>query len=136
MSRIGKAPVSITKGVEVSVKDNVITVKGPKGELSQEMHASITVKQEGEELVFNRASESTDDRAKHGLYRALVSNMITGVTEGYKKQLELVGVGFRAKASGQQLELSLGFSHPIILDLPKEIKVNAETEKKESYSNF
>jgi large subunit ribosomal protein L6 len=109
MSRIGKAPVSIIKGVEVSVTDNVITVKGPKGELTQEMDSCISMKQEGEELVFERASDSNDHRAKHGLYRALVSNMITGVTEGYKKQLELVGVGFRAKTSGQQLELSLGF---------------------------
>lgn len=129
MSRIGKAPVSIIKGVEVSVTDNVITVKGPKGELTLEMDSCISMKQEGEELVFERASDSNDHRAKHGLYRALVSNMITGVTEGYKKQLELVGVGFRAKTSGQQLELSLGFSHPIIIDLPKEVKVNAETEK-------
>ncbi len=129
MSRIGKAPVSIAKGVEVSIKDNVITVKGPKGELSQEMDSSITVKQEGDAVVFERKSDHPDHRAKHGLYRALVANMIVGVSEGYKKQLELVGVGFRAKTSGQQLELSLGFSHPIIFDLPKEIKVSAETEK-------
>ena len=129
MSRIGKAPVTIAKGVDVTIKDNTITVKGPKGELKQTMDACVSVSQEGDTLVFERESDHPDHRSKHGLYRALAANMIEGVSEGYKKQLELVGVGFRAKASGQQLELSLGFSHPIILVFPSELKVSAETEK-------
>ncbi len=129
MSRIGKAPVSITQGVEVTINDSVVTVKGPKGELVQEIDSCVTVKQEGSELIFGRESDHPDHRAKHGLYRALVANMIEGVSVGYKKQLELVGVGFRAKVSGQQLELALGYSHPIVIHLPTEIKVTAETEK-------
>lgn len=129
MSRIGKAPVSITQGVQITIKDSVVTVKGPKGELTQEIDSCVTVKQEGEELIFERESDHPDHRSKHGLYRSLISNMVEGVTKGYKKQLELVGVGFRAKAAGQQLELALGFSHPIVMHLPSEIKVTAETEK-------
>ncbi|MFK7757561.1 MAG: 50S ribosomal protein L6 [Flavobacteriales bacterium] len=129
MSRIGKAPVTIAKGVDVTIKGSTITVKGPKGELEQVMDQCVTVKQEGDDLVFERESDHPDHRSKHGLYRALVANMIEGVSEGYKKQLELVGVGYRATASGTQLNLSLGFSHPIVLVLPSEIKVTAETEK-------
>lgn len=129
MSRIGKALITIPSGVTVEVKDNVVKVKGPKGELEQEMDSCVTMKIEDTEITFERASDAPDHRAKHGLYRSLVSNMIEGCTNGFKKQLELVGVGFRAKASGQVLELSLGFSHPIVIDMAKEIKVTAETEK-------
>jgi len=129
MSRIGKAPVSITKGVEVSVNDGLVKVKGPKGELTQVIDSCVTVKVEGDEVVLERESDAPDHRSKHGLYRSLISNMVEGVSNGYKKQLELVGVGFRAKTSGQVLEISLGFSHPIVIQLPSEIKVTAETEK-------
>ena len=130
MSRIGNAIITIPEGVTISVDNsNVVTVKGKNGELTQTMHPDITMKNEEGVLTFERASDQKDVRAAHGLYRALVNNMITGVTEGYKKQLELVGVGFRASTSGQLLELALGFSHPIIMEIPKEVKVTAETVK-------
>lgn len=129
MSRIGNAPVEILKGAEVKVDGSVVTVKGPKGELVQELDPAITVEVNEGEINLKRASESKDHRAKHGLYRSLINNMVIGVTEGYKKQLELVGVGYRAKTQGQRLELALGYSHPIIIELPKEIKVEAVSEK-------
>jgi large subunit ribosomal protein L6 len=129
MSRIGKAPITIPSGVTVNVNGQTVKVKGPKGELEQELDGCVTVKIVDTEITFERDSDAPDDRSKHGLYRALVSNMIEGCSNGYKKQLELVGVGFRAKASGQVLDLSLGFSHPIIIEMAKEIKVTAETEK-------
>lgn len=129
MSRIGKSPITVPSGVEVKINDNSISVKGPKGELSQHIEDCISVSQEENSLIFTRASESPDHRAKHGLYRALVSNMIDGVTEGYKKVLEVIGVGFRATTQGQILNLSVGHSHPIMIELPKEIKVTAETPK-------
>lgn len=129
MSRIGKAPIEIPAGVTVQVKDNVVTVKGPKGELSQEINPDITVKEEDGHLVLTRPSDDKQHRAMHGLYRALVHNMVVGVSEGYKKELELVGVGYRATTTGQVLELSLGYSHAIYIKLPKEIKVEAKTER-------
>lgn len=129
MSRIGNAPIELPKGVELSVADNVVSVKGAKGELTQALDPAISVKLDEGIITLERASESKDHKAKHGLYRALISNMVEGVSNGYKIELELVGVGYRAKTSGQQLELLLGFSHPIVFELPKEVKVNAVTEK-------
>ena len=129
MSRIGKAPIEIPAGVTVQVKDNVVTVKGPKGGLSQEVNPDITVKVEDGHVVLTRPSDDKEHRAMHGLYRALVHNMVVGVSEGYKKEMELVGVGYRAAATGQVLELALGFSHAIYIKLPKEIKVEAKTER-------
>jgi len=129
MSRIGKSPVTIPSGVEVKVDGNVVTVKGAKGELTQEMDSCVTINIDGDSITFARESDTPDHRAKHGLYRALVHNMCLGVSEGWKKELEVVGVGYRANASGQRLELSLGFSHPFIIDLPKEIKVSTVSEK-------
>ena len=130
MSRIGNAIISLPEGVTISVdNDNVVTVKGKKGELTQAMHPGITINNEEGVLSFNRSSEEKEVRAAHGLYRSLVNNMITGVSEGYKKQLELVGVGFRASTSGQLLELALGFSHPIVMEIPAEVKVTAESVK-------
>jgi large subunit ribosomal protein L6 len=130
MSRIGKKPISVPSGVTVEIgKDNVITVKGPKGTLKQEVNSSIAVKLEDGTLTFERQSDSKDQRAMHGLYRALVNNMIIGVTTGYKKELELVGVGFKATNNGQVLEMSLGYSHSIFFQIPSEIKVATETLK-------
>jgi len=129
MSRIGKSPISIPSGVEVKIEENIIHVKGPKGEASETMAAGISAEMKDGELVFDRASESPDHRAKHGLYRALVMNMIEGVSEGYKKVLEVIGVGFRADVKGQVLTLSVGHSHPIVFELPEEIKASAETAK-------
>jgi len=130
MSRIGKAPISIPSGVTVTVKDNAVTVKGPKGELTQELNPAITAKVEDGVVTLERATEEKPHRSMHGLYRSLVNNMVVGVSEGYKKQLELVGVGYRATNQGQLLELALGFSHPIQLLLPSEIKVEAVTDRK------
>ncbi len=133
MSRVGKAPIKIKDGVQITVNDdNVVTVKGPKGELTQAVESFLTIKQEDGELVVERHSEEKDVRAKHGLYRALLNNMVEGVTDGYKIDLELVGVGYRAKTSGQRLELSLGYSHPIVMELPPEVKVTADTKKGEN----
>lgn len=129
MSRIGKSPITIPSGVEVKIDGNVIHVKGPKGELTQELDSCITVSMDENTLTFVRATEAPDHRAKHGLYRAIVFNMIEGVSEGYKKVLEVIGVGYRADVQGQILNLSLGYSHPIMIELPKEIKVSAETAK-------
>jgi large subunit ribosomal protein L6 len=129
MSRIGKSPVTVPSGIDVKIDGNVITVKGPKGELTQKFDSCVSISKEENELVFTRATESPDHRAKHGLYRALVANMIEGVSEGYKKVLEIIGVGYRAQTEGQILTLAVGYSHPILIELPKEIKVTAETPK-------
>ena len=129
MSRIGKAPIEIPAGVSIQVKDNTVTVKGPKGELSQTISPDIKVEQEGNQLILTRPSDDREHRAMHGLYRALIHNMVVGVSEGYKKEMELVGVGYRATANGQVLELALGFSHAIYIKLPKEIKVEAKSER-------
>ena len=129
MSRIGKSPVSIPQGVEVNVNGNTITVKGKLGELSQEITEGISVKLEEGTLAIERASDSKTHKAQHGLYRALVSNMVEGVSKGFTKELELVGVGYRASNQGQKLDLALGFSHNIVLELAPEVKVETISEK-------
>ena len=129
MSRIGKAIIEVPAGVTISQKDNVVTVKGPKGELIQELTGGITFTQEDGVLTFSRPSDSKEHKALHGLYRALVNNMIVGTTTGFTKKLELVGVGYRASHNGQRLELALGFSHGIVLELPKEVTLDTLTEK-------
>lgn len=130
MSRIGKMPIAIPSGVSVSVSDNVITVKGPKGELKQQINPAISVSVEDGHISFTRPSDDKEMRSMHGLYRALVNNMVHGVSEGYKKQMELVGVGYRATSQNQILELALGYSHAICIQLPAEIKVEAVTDRK------
>ncbi|MDE5644806.1 MAG: 50S ribosomal protein L6 [Muribaculaceae bacterium] len=129
MSRIGKSPIAIPAGVTVQVKENTVTVKGPKGELSQDINPDIEVKVEDGHIIVTRPDDERQHRAMHGLYRALIHNMVVGVSEGYKKEMELVGVGYRATATGQVLELALGYSHAIFIKLPKEIKVEAKTER-------
>ncbi len=134
MSRIGKAPITILKGVEVSFSNGVFKAKGPKGELSQEIDSAIKVDIAEGEVTVSRSSDHKDHRSKHGLYRALLNNMIVGVSEGWKRELEMRGVGYRCKATGQLLELTLGFSHPIVIEMPSEIKVTAKAEKGENPS--
>ena len=129
MSRIGNNPIALPQGVEVKVDGNVVTVKGKLGELTQELKSDITVKIEDGTLKVARPSDSKDHRAAHGLYRALINNMIEGVTKGYTKELELVGVGYRASNQGQKLDLALGFSHNIVLNLAPEVKVETVSEK-------
>ena len=129
MSRIGKNPVNISQGVDVNIQDNVITVKGKLGELTQTISSGITVKIEDGIITLDRLSESKDNKAQHGLMRALIHNMIEGVSKGWSKELELVGVGYRASNQGQKLDLALGFSHNIVLELAKEVKVETVSEK-------
>ena len=130
MSRIGKQPVALPKGVTLTVgADNVITVKGAKGTLTQNIDRDIKVEVQGEEVIVSRPTDQIRHRAMHGLYRSLISNMVKGVTEGFTKNLELVGVGFKATNTGNTLDLSLGYSHNIIFDVPKELKVTTLTEK-------
>ena len=128
MSRIGKNPIAIPEGVSLDVTDNHITVKGKLGELTQE-YSAVSIKIEEGILYIERPSESKDHKAKHGLYRALIFNMIKGVTTGWTKELELVGVGYRASNQGQKLDLALGFSHNIILNIAPEVKVETVSEK-------
>ncbi|UQB67489.1 50S ribosomal protein L6 [Epilithonimonas zeae] len=129
MSRIGKAIIEVPAGVTVTEKEGVVTVKGPKGELSQELTGGISFSQEDGVLTFTRPSDSKEHKALHGLYRALINNMVVGTSTGFTKQLELVGVGYRASHNGQRLELALGFSHGIVLELPKEVTLDTLTEK-------
>lgn len=129
MSRIGNAIISIPSGVEVQVKDSEVTVKGPKGELTQAIDPSISVEVEDGTIKCSRTSEAKQVKAYHGLYRSLINNMVEGVSNGFQIKQELVGVGYRAQVSGQQLTLNLGFSHPIVIEVPKEVKITAETEK-------
>ena len=129
MSRIGKATINIPEGVEVSQNNGVVLVKGKKGELSQAIDSCITMTIENNVITFTRETDQPDNRSKHGLYRALVNNMIIGVSEGFKKQLEVIGVGYRANAAGQRLEMALGMSHGVILEIPSEVKVTTVTEK-------
>ncbi|RED99481.1 50S ribosomal protein L6 [Marinoscillum furvescens] len=129
MSRIGKAPISLPSGVSLSVDKTVVTVKGPKGELKQEIHPDIKVSVEGDTVTCERPTEQKRHKAMHGLYRSLISNMVLGVSEGYKKELELVGVGYKATAQGKVLELNLGYSHSIYFAVPEEISIAAETAK-------
>lgn len=128
MSRIGKSPVTIPAGVTVEVADGVITVKGKKGQLTQGF-SDVTVKVEGDQIIVERSSDYKDQRAKHGLYRSLINNMVIGVTEGFTKELELVGVGYRASNQGQKLDLALGFSHNIILEVAPEVTLETISEK-------
>ncbi len=129
MSRIGKNPVSNSQGVDVNIIDNVMTVKGKLGELSQTISNGITVKIEDGIITLDRTSESKDHKAQHGLMRALINNMIEGVSKGWTKDLELVGVGYRASNQGQKLDLALGFSHNIVLELAPEVKIETVSEK-------
>jgi large subunit ribosomal protein L6 len=128
MSRIGKNPVSIPAGVTVEVNEGVITVKGKKGQLTQEF-SDVTVKVEDGQVLVERSSDHKDQRAKHGLYRSLINNMIVGVSEGFTKELELVGVGYRASNQGQKLDIALGFSHNIVLEVVSEVSVETVSEK-------
>lgn len=122
MSRIGNKPVTLPAGVEVKVDDkNVVTVKGPKGQLEQQVSSRIKVKVEGTEVTFSRASDNREDRAQHGLSRSLIQNMVTGVTDGYEKKLEIIGVGYRAEKQGKKLVMNLGFSHPVEMEDPEGI---------------
>ena len=130
MSRIGKLPVAIPSGVNVDIKDGLVTVKGPKGQLSQQLDSSISATIEDGHINFARSTDDKEQRSLHGLYRSLVHNMVVGVSEGFKKQLELVGVGYRATAQNNILELALGFSHAIYIQLPPEVKVEAVTDRK------
>ena len=129
MSRIGKAPIAIPAGVTVEVKDHVVTVKGKNGSLEQRINPDINVEVKDGHVYVTRPDDEREHRAQHGLYRALIHNMVVGVSEGYKKDMELVGVGYRATATGQVLELSLGFSHAIFIKLPPEVKVEAKSER-------
>ncbi len=130
MSRIGKQPVNVPTGVVVTVgKDNIVSVKGPKGELKQMVDRDITVEVKDGQVNFTRPTDQIRHRALHGLYRSIVSNLVKGVTDGYERKLELIGVGFKAASQGNVLDLSLGFSHNIIFEIPKEIKVATAQEK-------
>lgn len=130
MSRIGNAPIDVPAGVEINVSDkNLVTVKGSKGELTQAVDSAITVEIAENTVVLKRSTEQKDHKAKHGLYRSLIYNMIEGVSKGYTIKQELVGVGYRATNQGQKLELSLGFSHNIVFEIPSEVKVSTESER-------
>ena len=134
MSRIGKLPINIPAGVTVTLKDNVVSVKGPKGELSQAVDPSIIVTIENNEITFaiDEANDNVEQKQKqafHGLYRSLVNNMVVGVSEGYKKEMELVGVGYRVSNQGNLVEFSLGYTHSIFLQLPPEVKVETKSER-------
>jgi len=130
MSRIGRKPVSIPKGVTVTIgNDNTVTVKGPKGELKEAVDRDITLEVKDDQVSLVRPTDQIRHRAMHGLYRSLISNMIKGVTDGYKRNLELIGVGFKASSQGNVLDLSLGYSHNIIFEVPKELKVATQQEK-------
>ncbi|NAW52083.1 50S ribosomal protein L6 [Elizabethkingia argentiflava] len=129
MSRIGHAIIEIPAGVTITEKDGIVTVKGPKGELTQQLTGGITLEQQDGQLSLKRPLDSKQHKALHGLYRALIHNMVVGTSEGFTKKLELVGVGYRASNQGQKLELALGFSHGIVLELPNEVKVETLTEK-------
>ena len=130
MSRIGNAPITVPEGVEINISDNnLVVVKGKLGELEQAVHPEIKVSLNDGEISVSRSNDNKDMRSLHGLYRALINNMVEGVTNGYVIEQELIGVGYRAKTQGQRLELSLGYSHPIIMELPTEVKVTAVSEK-------
>ena len=129
MSRIGNLPIELPQGVTVKVENNVVTVKGPKGELSQKINPELTVEIADNELKVIRPNDERNTRAQHGLYRALIHNMVVGVSTGFTKQLEIVGVGYRATSKGQVLELALGYSNAIYMKLPEEVAVNAVSER-------
>ncbi len=130
MSRIGNLPITIASGVDIKVSDsNLVTIKGPKGELVQQIDPDLTLKNEDGQLIVSRPTDQKRHRSVHGLYRSLLSNMVVGVTEGYKIELELVGVGYRAENTGQLLVLQLGYSHPIHFAIPNEVKLSTEMKK-------
>ena len=129
MSRIGKLPVQLPKGVDITISGEIVKVKGPLGELSQKIDPLISVVVENNEVILSRKSDDKQERSLHGLYRSLINNMVHGVSVGYKLEQELVGVGYRAAHNGQMLELTLGFSHNLALELPKEVKVETKTER-------
>ena len=130
MSRVGKSPITVPQGTEVALgENNTISVKGPKGELVTTFHADMIIKMEENILTVERPSDSKEHKSFHGLTRALLNNMVIGVSEGYKKELELVGVGYRASNSGQKLEMSLGFSHNVVFEIPAEVKIETKSEK-------
>lgn len=130
MSRIGKSPIQLPKGVEISIsKGNLVTVKGPKGELMQQVDQEIAVGMEDGVISVNRPTDQPRHRALHGLYRSLINNMVEGVSKGFTKELEVVGVGFRVNNTGQLLELTIGYSHPIYFYIPNEVKLETKTEK-------
>lgn len=128
MSRIGNSPIEIPENVNIDIKDNVITVKGKLGELKQEF-SEVSIKVEDNQIVIERPSEKKEVKSKHGLYRSLIQNMVTGVAEGYTKELELVGVGYRASNQGQKLDIAVGYSHNIVMDIAPEVKVETAMEK-------
>ena len=128
MSRVGKAPVALPKGVEVNIAADSVSVKGPLGTLTQRLNGDVRVKQDGDKLVFEAANDSSQANAMSGTLRALVNNMVTGVTKGFEKKLNLVGVGYRAQAQGDKLNLTLGFSHPVVHMMPKGVKVETPTQ--------
>ena len=128
MSRIGNSPIAIPEGVTVEINDNVVTVKGKLGELSQELSA-VSVKVEDGNVLVERSAETKEQKSKHGLYRALINNMVEGVSKGFTKELELVGVGYRASNQGQKLDMALGFSHNIVMSIAPEVKVETISEK-------
>ena len=128
MSRIGKAPIPVPSGVDVTVADGRVTVKGPKGSLDREIPGTITIRQEGDQLLVERPDDERQSRAMHGLVRSLVNNMVVGVTDGFTKELEIIGVGYRATAKGQDtLDLALGFSHPVEVKAPQGITFDVPT---------
>ena len=129
MSRIGQAPIAVPAGVEVAICGDSVTVKGKLGELSQEVSSGITVKMEDSTITLERPSDAKEHKAKHGLYRALINNMIVGVNEGFSHTLELIGVGYRASNQGQLLDLALGYSHNFLINIPKEVKIETTMEK-------
>jgi len=129
MSRIGNSPITITEGVTVTLEGNVVSVKGKLGELSQEIDTAVTVKIDGDTITLSRESDNKDHRSLHGLYRALIANMIEGVTNSFSKKLEFRGVGYRAAVAGNALDISTGYSHNIVFEIPSELKVTAETVK-------
>ncbi|MBN2730883.1 MAG: 50S ribosomal protein L6 [Balneolaceae bacterium] len=133
MSRIGKQPISLNEKVEFSINaDNVVTIKGEKGSDSLKVDPSIKIEKKENELWVTRSSEAKQDRSLHGLYRSLINNMVEGVTNGYKKELEIIGVGYRASLSGDVLELNLGFSHPIYFVAPDDIELEVDTKSRKN----
>ena len=132
MSRIGKLPINLPKGVTVTVAENEVTVKGPKGELKQKINPAISIKVEDGVVYISRPNDEKENRMQHGLYRSLINNMVVGVSEGYKKTLELVGVGYRASNNGQVLELALGYTHNIFIKLASEIKLETKNERNQN----
>ena len=128
MSRVGRKPVPIAEGVKVQITDHLVKVSGPKGELSASLHRDLTVEMKDKELIVSRHSDDKEHKALHGLWRALVRNMVSGVTQGYSKKLELVGVGYRAEMKGKKLQLLVGYSHPILFAPPEGIQIQAPTQ--------